>query len=71
MRLDKGQIEVPDDAVAWSLRAKTPLERLAIADGMRRSAIQLMTASLRAQYPGWDDAAVSAEVSRRLLHETH
>lgn len=71
MRLDRGQIEVVDEVMAQFLQAKTPLERLAIADGMWRSARQLMTASLHAQHPGWDEAAISAEVSRRLSYGTH
>ncbi len=68
MRLDAGQIEVMDDAMAEVLRRKTPAERLAIAHGMWRYARQLVEAGVRWRHPQWDDRAVREEVARRLLH---
>jgi hypothetical protein len=50
-RLDPGQIEVVDEAVAVVLRAKTPAERIAIAQ-------------IRARHPDWADAQVQVEVAR-------
>lgn len=71
MRLCIGHIEAIDDDMARALRDKTPWERLAIADGILRSARKLIAASLRDQHPEWSAAEVAAEVSRRLSHGTH
>ncbi len=71
MRLDMGQIEVLDEISAQSLRAKTPLERLFIADSMLRLARLLIAASLRSQHPGWEEIAIQAEVVKRLSNGTH
>ena len=71
MRLDDGQIEVVDDTVAKILQAKTPWERLNIANGVWKSARQLIAASLRSRHPGWDEAMIAGEVSKRVGHGTH
>ena len=68
MRLDAGQIEVVDDDVAMILRAKSPAERLQIANGMWHSAQVLIGSSLRAQHPDWDEGRVTAETAKRLAH---
>ena len=68
MRLDKGQIELMDPAMAEIMRSKTPSERLAIADGMWRFAHELILNWLRSQHPDWDQAQIDREVARRLSH---
>ncbi len=68
MRLDRGQIEVVDDAMAAVLRAKTGAERLAIASGLFASARRMLTSHLQAEHPEWDAARVAREVARRLSH---
>ncbi len=68
MRLDPGQIEVMDEAMATVLREKTGAERLAIANRMWISAREMLTCNLRAKHPDWDDRQVKREVARRLSH---
>ncbi len=68
MRLDRGQIEVVDDALAAVLRQKTGAERLAIANGLFLSARRMLTSFLRTEHPEWDDRRVAREVARRLSH---
>jgi hypothetical protein len=50
------------------LRAKTPQERLAIADGMWRSARKLIMARLRADHPDWSEERILQETARRMSH---
>lgn len=66
-RLDPGQIEVVDEAVAAVLRRKTPAERIALAAAAHRTARALLTARVQSQHPDWADDRVRAEVARRLL----
>ncbi len=66
-RLDDGQIEVVDDAIAEVLRQKTPGERMLLATEAWRFARQWITAAVSSQHPDWDEAAVQNEVNRRLL----
>lgn len=68
MRLDPGQIEVMDEAMAAVLREKTGAERLAIANRMWISAREMLICNLRAKHPGWDDWQVKREAARRLSH---
>ena len=68
MRLDRGQIEVIDDAMAAVLRRKTGAERLAIASGLFASARRMLISHLRAEHPDWDDERVTREAARRLSH---
>ena len=65
-RLDDGQIEVVDDAVAEALRRKTPAERLGMAFAANRTARLLIEGNIRTRHPDWDDARVSKEVARRM-----
>lgn len=65
-RLDDGQIEVVDDAVAEVLRRKTPAERVGMISGMNRLARQFLAAQIRRRYPVWDKEQVAAEVARRM-----
>ena len=60
--------ECLDDRVADVLRAKTPRERLAIADGMWRSARSMIECMVRQAHPDWTPAQVSRETARRLSH---
>ena len=65
-RLDDGQIEVVDDAVAEILRRKTPGERMEMMGECWRFARIWVEGAVRSRHPEWDDARVNAEVSRRL-----
>ena len=68
MRLDPGQIEVMEEAMAEVYRRMDSAQRLAVAHGMWRYTRQRLEAAVRWQHPDWDDPAVSREVSRRLLN---
>ncbi len=68
MLLKASQIEVMDDAMVEVLRAKTPAERLAIADGMWRSARRIIRFKVQADNPSWPDERVDQETARRLSH---
>jgi hypothetical protein len=66
LRLDAGQIEVVDEAIAAVLRMKTPAERIALAGQAQRTAREIMAAGLRSQYPDWSDEQIRVEVARRF-----
>jgi hypothetical protein len=68
MRRRPLNVEVMDDAMAAVLRAKSPAERLAIANGMWRSARRMIEAILRAERPDWSDDRIRREVARRMSH---
>lgn len=68
MRLDKGQIEVVDEAMAEVLRRKSPAERIAIGFEMWSSAIKMLTAHLKSSHPDWSVEEVQREVARRMSH---
>ena len=70
LRLDDGQIEVLDDAVAEVLRHKSPAERVAMIGAAHRTARHLLAAGIRQRQPDWDEEQVEAEVRRRLLGGT-
>lgn len=70
MRLDAGQIEVMDPAMADVLRRKTPAERLAIAFGMWESARIMLLTQLAERHPEWSRERVEREVVRRMSHGT-
>jgi hypothetical protein len=65
-RLDAGQIEVVDEAVAEILRRKTPAERVAMISAANRLARQIVEGGVRTRYPKWTDEEVRVEVLRRL-----
>jgi len=54
--------------MAAILKSKTEAERLAIANGMWRSARQMILHSLRQEHPEWTDEAIQWETARRLSH---
>lgn len=69
-RLDDGQIEVVDDAVADVLRRKTPAERIAMALACNRTARLIIEGRLRSQHPDWPGDRVEAGVARRMAGGT-
>ena len=69
-RLDAGQIEVVDDAVAAILRRKTMAQRGEMIMAAHRTATRVLTAAARRQHPDWDARQVAQEVSRRLIGGT-
>jgi Arc/MetJ family transcription regulator len=69
-RLDRGQIEVIDDAVAEALRAKTMAESVAMISQCHKTMRSLIEAHVRWTHPDWDDAQVNAEIVRRMLNGT-
>ena len=68
MRLDRGQIEVVDDAMAEVLRRKTPAGRIKIGFDMWISAHKMLLTHLRSIHPDWSNQQVQEEVARRFLH---
>ena len=70
-RLDDGQIEVVDQALADVMRQKTPAEKIAMVGAAHRTAKRLMAAGIRQTHPGWSEAEIQTEVCRRLLHGTN
>ena len=66
MRLDRGQIEVMDRAVADVLRRKSPAERLAIASGIWESVRTMLLTQLAEMHPDWKPVQVEREVVRRM-----
>lgn len=68
MRLDAGQIEVVDDAMAEVLRMKRPSERIRIGFAIWESAHAMLTTYLKRRHPDWDSKRVESEVSGRFLH---
>ncbi|MFZ5876542.1 MAG: hypothetical protein ACOYXU_09050 [Nitrospirota bacterium] len=68
MRLDAGQIEVLDDAMAEVLRRKEPWERLAIGFALWRDARKMIEYHLRTIHPDWTGDQINREVARRMSH---
>jgi hypothetical protein len=66
-RLDPGQIEVVDEAVAAVLRQKTPAERVAMAFDANRTARLILAASIQSDHADWTDEQVQQEVARRMM----
>ncbi len=65
-RLDKGQIEVVDDAVAEVLRRKTVAQRVEMALAANRLVRLRMEGHLRTLHSDWDAARIQAEIARRM-----
>jgi hypothetical protein len=68
LRLDLGQIEVVDDAMAEILRHKTLAERIRIGLALWTSARDMLIAHLKRTHPDWSIEMVQKEVARRLSH---
>ena len=70
LRLDRGQIEVVDDAMAEILRRKTPAERIQIGFNLWVSARDMLRAHLKRTHPDWSAERLEKEVAKRLSHGT-
>jgi hypothetical protein len=68
LRLDAGQIEVVDDAMADILKRKRPAERIRIGFTLWESAHNMLMVHIRKTHPEWDDTQVAREAARRFLH---
>jgi hypothetical protein len=69
-RLDKGQIEVVDDAMVEVLRKKSHAERIRVGFTLWESARDMLAFHLQKTHPEWDEKRVQQEVSGRFLHGT-
>lgn len=65
-RLDAGQIEVVDDAVAEVLRRHTLTQRVAMVLAANRTMRLIIEGRLRTSHPDWDDRRIAGEVARRM-----
>jgi len=70
IRLDRGQIEVVDDAMADILRQKTPAERIRIGFKLWTSVRNMLRVHLKQTHPEWSAEKIEKEVVRRLSHGT-
>ena len=61
------RIEVIDRVYAAILAAKTPAERIAMADSAHRAARTMVESRVRQLYPNWTDEERHREYLRRLL----
>ncbi|NLX12695.1 MAG: hypothetical protein GXY44_03450 [Phycisphaerales bacterium] len=68
LRLDRGQIEVVDDAMAQVLRLKSGPERLSMADKLFGFVRTLLVNRLRSDHPDWDEQRIREETAHRLSH---
>ena len=68
MPLDPKRYEMIDDQMAEILRAKTPIERLKMAESMQRMTRGLIRDKLRFDHPDWTAEQIDREVARRFLH---
>jgi hypothetical protein len=68
LRLDRGQIEVVDDAMAEVLRAKTPAERIRIGFNIWESVRNMLRVHLKTTRPEWNEKRLNREVAGRLSH---
>jgi hypothetical protein len=55
LRLDEGQIEVVDEALAAVLRKKTQAQRVAMIFAANRTMRLLIEGNLRTQHPEWSN----------------
>ena len=65
--MEQLRIEVIDRTYAAILAAKTPAERLAMADSAHRTARIMVESRVRQLYPEWTDEERHREYLRRLL----
>ncbi len=70
IRLDRGQIEVVDEAMAKILRQKTPAERIRIAFNLWASVRKMLKVHLGRTHPEWCAEVLEKEVARRLSRGT-
>jgi len=69
-RLDDRQFEIVDPRVADALRAKTTAERVAMIGACNETMRLLIEGRLRTSHPVWTDAAIAAEVARRMYRDS-
>lgn len=69
-RLDDGQIEVVDDAVAAILRKKTPAQRVAMVFDCNATMRKMVAGRLRARHPDWSDSQIQQAVAQRMTRES-
>jgi hypothetical protein len=60
------RMEAPDPEMLAILEQKTPAERLAIANGMWRSAREIYRNMIRAEHPDWSIEQVHCAAAQRL-----
>lgn len=70
-RLDPGQIEVVEDAVAEVLRRKTVTERVAMILEANETMRSLIEGPLRAKHPEYTDQQIRQEIARRMLGDAN
>jgi hypothetical protein len=70
MRLDKGQIEVIDDAMADVLRKKTPAERIGIGFAIWKSSTDMLKTYLKSIHPDWNNDDIRREIAKRFGNGT-
>jgi hypothetical protein len=68
-RLDKGQIESPDEVMVEIYKKKSPQERIKIASDMWESARQQIFSVIRSLHPDWQTEQINKETIKRLAHE--
>jgi hypothetical protein len=69
-RLDPGQFEVLDDAMAKVSREKTPAERIQIGFTIWTSARNMLIAHIKNTHPEWNPQKIEHEAAKRLSHGT-
>jgi len=63
-----GDVDAAAAVMDAALRAKSPAERLAIVDGMWRSAQSIISRRLRSDHPEWTHEQIARATARRLSH---
>lgn len=70
LRLDKGQIEVVDDAVAALLKTKSGPERLCMVWDAWSFFEKRISAHLKSMHPEWSEKQIQKEIVRRVSYGT-
>jgi hypothetical protein len=65
--LDPRKIEMLDEAMVALLRAKSPVQRLAMGFDCNRTARLVVAGHLRTLHSDWTEEQTQAEVARRML----
>jgi hypothetical protein len=65
--LDPRKIEMLDEAMVLLLRAKSPVQRMAMGFDCNRTARLVIAGHLRTLHSDWPEERVQAEVARRML----
>lgn len=69
-RPDPRRIEILDGTIVEILRAKTTAERVGMIASCHQTMRRLLEGHLRTRHPDWDDAALHAEIARRMSRGT-